>query len=878
MPRRKHSDVQDEEAGRDATTPAPRWSNLVQPRVHGFATYEWNVVAGTTWYSPEWSEITQSDDYDNTKADDKEWWLPRLHPEDTAPLQRAILAVYTGFLDKYEITYRLKRGDGTWRWLYHRARVTEKNKDGSPLLVSGICLDVTDVFPGKSGLKTSGVISQMDYHSMLENSPDLFIRFDKSLTPVYANPALAKYLGSTREDFAHIGAMKDIKITESYKLKLQKHLELVFIEQAVVREDLALTLSDGSEVSGECSLWPEFDEYGNVHYAMAQFRDRTEQRRMRQQLMLNEQRLEALYRLTMMENASEYEVLNFVMDSVLKLTNSRNGFFFIPENESSDKGYLLWSKDHYDFLEEHHLPEDRMPADLIIQMTDAMGRRNYRSINNGDGVTPLYVVFNGRMSVMRGIIAPGMEGSRLVCIAGVCNKDCDYEESDLQQLETFINSAWLILRRRRFVQELQQAKEAAEAANKAKDAFLANVSHELRTPLNGVLSMLQLIDGMPMEKQQQEYLQTAQSSGRALLRIISDLLDFSCMEAGKMSLAVDLFDCPEVVWSALSVFEDDAAKKGLALNCHVDSSVPRHLIGDESRVRQVIFNIVGNALKFTSEGSITVTCSSLADNIEGRVGILLTVEDTGMGISPEKLSSIFDAFTQMESVHRRKYSGTGLGLSIVKHLVSMMDGQVTLSSEPGSGTTVRCTMYFEPAPPSPVNLSVSRDGQEETPVLPLDILVAEDDKVGSLAIRAFLEREGHRVVCMDDGKQAMEALQVHSFHCLFTDIEMPHVDGLSLIRLIREGSAENFPPSAEVIARVRQIFPQSPGRTPLFDSNIAVVAVSAHTMIGDRERFLKHGMDYYISKPIIKKELDEALRHVFRKVCSARLLPGCAEL
>lgn len=837
----------------------PRWPFTVQPSIPGFATHEWDIVEGTVWYSEEWKNITQSD-YDPTKPNDQAWWTERVFPADMAKIYKACLAVHAGFLETTEIVYRLKREDGVWRTLFSRSKVTARTKEGAPALACGICVDITDML-ANGLLPMEDSVSDIDFQSMLDNSPDLFIRFNRSLKPVYVNPAVNRYLGGTNNTPGN-----EFRMTGDYKEVFQRNVEKVFTEKAVVREELCIAMSDGSEVIGDCSFWPEFDSEGTVQHAMMQFRDITEQRCMEQRIKLNERRLDALYRLTLMDNAQEAEMLQFVMNSLLQLSDSSSGFIFFPSGEDSDRGILLWSGDHYDNFAHHYLPDDHLPHDLIVQMTGTDGRRRYRSINNARGDTPLHVIFDGKMSVERGIISQVMEEGRLVCIAGVCNKDTDYEESDLQQLETFINSAWLILRRRRFLQELQEAKDAAETANKAKNAFLANVSHELRTPLNGVLSMLQLIDSLPLGNEQKEYLQTAQASGKALLRIISDLLDYSGMEAGKMPLAVDVFDCGAAVRSALGMFAEDAARKGLKFSYSIDPAIPPYLLGDEARVRQIVFNVVGNALKFTSQGSIDVNCSLVAGKEPGSAGIEFTVTDTGIGIPKDKLASIFEAFNQVENSHRRQYKGTGLGLSIVKHLVALMQGSVTVESEIGKGTTVRCLLYFglsqEPVKTTPaVFPSVS-----EVSGKVLDILVAEDDTVGRMAIRAFLQKRGHRVLCVQDGALAMEALQVYPFHCVFTDITMPNLDGIGLLRRIRTGDTGGMTPSDAIRSQVAELFGTETDAMAKIAPGFTVIAISAHAMMGDKDYFLGLGMDYYLSKPIDGKELDDALDFVIRKV------------
>ena len=836
------------------------------PFLEGVTSFEWDIVEGTTRYSDEWRNITLSEEYDWTRPNNEEWWNKRVHPHDMPILHRTCLALLAGFVDKANLTYRLRRNDGDWRTLYMRSRVDRRGEDGSPLTVVGICIDITDTVLKPQDHPGSSSVSDFDYHSMLENSPDVFIRLTEDLKPVYANPMIVQYIGRRPEDKALSDTPANLDILGDYKDVLRRNVKRVFTERTASREAISFTLPDGREVFGECSFWPEYNAEGKVRHAMLQFRDYTEKKRLEQQMQLNEQRQEALYRLTLMESDSEQDILRFVMESVLKLTDSRSGFIFFPEVPDSDKGYLYWSTDHYTFLEPRHMPSDRLPHDLLIQLSDGQGNPRYRSINNGDGVTPLYVVFDGKMEVMRGITTPVMEEHRVVCIAGVCNKDTAYSESDLQQLETFVNSAWLILRRRRFVNELQKAKDAAEAANRAKNAFLANISHELRTPLNGVLSMLQLIESLPMSDEQREYLHTAQYSGSALMRIIADLLDFSCMESGKMPLSAELFDCREALRSALRVLQEEAREKRLRFDCRIAPDLPHYLWGDGHRLRQIVFNLVGNALKYTSEGVIKVSCESVKGDRPGRAGLSLTVQDTGIGIPQDKLSVIFDAFTQIENAGKGKYPGTGLGLSIVKHLVGMMDGSLSVQSEPGNGTIFHCVLFFD-LPAVGTEARGASLVQGTCAARPLDILVAEDDEVGRFAIRSFLQKEGHKVVCVSDGKQALEALQLHSFHCLFTDIAMPYVDGLELVRLVRSGCAECvYPPSQETCALVRAVFPGGDCSPQAIPKDITIVAVTAHTMIGDRERFLGEGVNHYVSKPIIRTELDEALRYAARRL------------
>ena len=580
-----------------------------------------------------------------------------------------------------------------------------------------------------------------------------------------------------------------------------------------------------------------------------------------QRSILNERRLTALYQLTQMEKASEDEVLHFALSSIMQLTDSESAFIFLPKEDLLGDGRMFWSRDHYTSLDKSYLPDSQLLPEFHPYMTDEKGAPIDRLLRNGDGVTPLFFMYDGQVPIMRHILCPIVEDGRVVCLAAIRNKKTDYDDSDMQQVETFINNVWLTLQRRRRILELELAKEAAEAADKAKGEFLANVSHELRTPLNGILGMLQLLEDVPMTDQQREFLNAAHLSGNALVRIISDILDFSRIESGKMPLEKELFDFKASVLSSLRIFREEAEKRNLAFVTEMDSVIPDVLRGDDTRIRQIIFNLVGNAFKFTREGGITVSCALASAPREEKVTLLISVADTGIGIPKDKQNTLFNAFTRVDTFFTKKYSGTGLGLSIVKRLVDMMEGEIHLDSEPGKGTSISCTVVLE-APGRTEKIPEAVHPAGEPGQKPLDILVAEDDAVGRFAMRAFLLRSGHRAVCVQDGRQALEALQLHPFDCLLTDIQMPDMDGLELARHIQENRVHEFPPSNEVQALVREVFPDSPDGAMPVNPAIPIVAVSAHTMVGDKERFLQQGIDYYIAKPIVVRQLNEVLSKV----------------
>lgn len=803
------------------------------------------------------------------------WW-GQVHDDDVRPFLAMAKDIGGGGTEYYETLFRVRRADGTWVWFFSRGTVTEKY-EGKAVLVSGSIMDVSAL---RSDVKFQhGCQEASNSDAMLAYSPDLIVRMDEELTPLCTNPRIARYL--TRATAHDESLENDLTsaINPTQIRFFQEKVQNVFAYGFSIREKVTFPTSYGHEVTGEYSFWPEFDSEGTVVAVLTQFRDLTDQILAERRAKLNEMRLEALYRLSQMDSAAESQVLNHVIESLIQLTESEAGFLFFPHADPRGTGEVVWSKSLFPFIEASRPPHKQLPRDLLTLVSDekhAFGRL----LANGNGVYPLLRPFDGRFDLFRFISAPVRDRGRIFCIAAAFNKDTRYEESDLQQLEAFTNSAWHILRRHKLINALHQAKEAAERANrelhlakesaenanKVKDTFLANVSHELRTPLNGVLSMLQLLDPTPLSERQREYVETAQVSSKALLRIISDILDISRIEAGKFALHFEIMDLKNTVKSSLDMFRFEAERKGLEFSLHMDETIPDYVFGDDARVRQVLFNLVGNAIKFTERGRISVGCSAVRSQKAGEAVVRFWVEDTGIGIPLEMQDSIFEAFTQVDSSSTKKYPGTGLGLTIAKRIVELAGGEIGLESRPGIGTSVQCTLCFKEAPPLSGPHETCEEQFAHTPARQMDILVAEDDPTNRFALATFIQRLGHNPLCVNNGRQALEALQLHRFDCLFTDIQMPDMDGLEVVRRIRENRLDDIPPSDETRALLREGARTDIGSPSPTNPGIPVVSVTAHAMTGDKDRFLKLGMNFYLSKPIQLQELRSILQQIAKKL------------
>lgn len=716
-------------------------------------------------------------DYTGTSLEESSGygWADIIHPKDLDLYVSArTSAMYT--MESFHLEARILHSDGSYRWCH---------------IVGDPYFDLDKQYAGYIGSindineQKEAEVDLMRYRKIIHKARDIIFFLDLEGNIIEANQNAIGAYGYTNEELCSMN-IRHIREDWGYtKKQMEEADKSGILFEAVHRR------KDGSCFPVEVSS--QGTRIGTERVIFSVVRDITD--RKKAEAKINENHIK--YRSLFMNMQNGYAYYNTIYDNDNKLVDLK----FKEVNEAFERLFGLKKKK---LIDKNHSEIFHNSIDMIAQIIS----RNLYKLTRGESVH-VNEYYSSTYDKWLSLSVYSPKANDIVTIIS--------DISPMKQTEL----------------RLIAAKEAAEAANKAKSEFLANMSHEIRTPINGMVGMVDLTLITELEEEQKENLLMAKECAGSLLKIINDVLDFSKMEVGKLVIENINFNIKQLIEDIVKTHTSRIEEKGLEFNYVFSSTIPQFLVGDPNRIRQILNNMISNALKFTQKGSITVSVKKLKGN-DDEIELNFSVCDTGIGIAPEDIDKLFKSFSQIETSFTKKFGGTGLGLAISKNLVEMMDGKIGVDSQKGIGSTFYFTLKFK------IGIGI----KETTNVLPritrttkpLRILLAEDDAINQMVIRKILQEKGHIVDTANNGVEALELFEPGAYDVILMDIQMPVMNGVEAAQKIKEKED--------------------------YDNHTPIIAVTAYALQGDRERFLSLGMDEYLTKPIKMDELFHTLDKV----------------
>ncbi|PZO39057.1 MAG: hypothetical protein DCF19_15135 [Pseudanabaena frigida] len=735
---------------------------------------------------------------------------------------------------------------------------------GDDVIQFCICRDITQRKLAEEKLRKQ----EQEVRTLIENAPDIICRFDRDLRYTYINPVIESIIGLSPENF--IGkSNRDLEFPNNFVDFSNQSVERVFTSGEMNIVEFKYAGSDATKYF-QSRLMPEFDANGVVVSVIAISRDFTEQKLAEQELRLRVQREQMLNQFiqTIRSSLDLQIIFNAATQAIVNLLDLKQSGIVQYLAERKVWKHIAVFRNPIDVVE---------PFEIILEIPDhgnpfaeRLKRMEIIQVNDTDKIEDeinkeIAKRKSGAWLLVPIIVNEKVWGSFSLVKS---HKVVLWEDDEIELTQTIANQLAIAIQQATLYQQLQlelaerkqtevelaQAKELAEAANKAKSAFLANMSHEIRTPMNGVLGMAQLLANTPLNDEQKDFVSTILDSGDLLITVINDILDFSKIESGNLHLETKDFNFTDTLISACNLLSKEASDKNISLQYQVNCNIASKTIGDSSRLRQIFINLIGNAIKFTERGFVSITVDGefiTANTYKFRCAIA----DTGVGIDCDRINNLFKPFAQADASINRKFGGTGLGLAICKRLVELMDGTVWVESRgvvagnPPPDWFVRAahhniqgsTFYFTVALPlaSQNQLNEKHDSLsvmdfEISPErLPIKILVVEDNILNQKIARLMLQRLGYEADVVENGHEFLVAMSDQQYDLVFMDVQMPVIDGLTATKTIRENLISSTKPW--------------------------IVALTADALPADHQDCIDAGMNDYISKPFTLKEIERAI-------------------
>lgn len=764
------------------------------------AIFELDFEADKSWHNTVFKQLLNSYNDDLSMVENRRIWRSKLHPEDRERVIKNIESAYLGNSTSWSDEFRFLKADGNYGVFYERAIII-RDDSGKPTRFIGSMLDVTDLKKAEDDL----LKMHKKLASIFEAIPDLL--FEISLDGIIYN------YHSRNNDLLNIPPAELLGKT-FYEVMPPDAANLVMsaLQEASVKgfsngRQYTLELPDGIHWF-ELSIAPMKEgENSDLHFICLS-RDITESKKVDFALYKSEERSRGLL------NNLEAGIVVHASDTSIIISNSMAAQL-LGLNDDQMKGKKAFDP-AWTFLNEDFtiMPVEKYPVNQII--ADKKAFKNVTvGVNRPAKQDVIWLLCNG---------------------FPVLDKNGDITEIVI----SFMN----ITARKLLEIELVKSKEQAEAANRAKTDFLANMSHEIRTPLNGIIGFTHLLMKSDLKKNQAEYMSTINESATSLMHIVNDVLDFSKIESGKLELNIEEINLFKLTRQVVDLFNYQANLKKIDLVLNIDSNVPQYIMGDSVRLKQILVNLLSNALKFTTFGEIRLDITEVPNsNIKSSV-LKFSVKDTGIGIKVNNNQKIFNSFVQEDNSTNRKFGGTGLGLAISNQLLALMDSKLQLISKYGDGSDFFFEIEFKKSKHKKNSERIA--ALLESPIVPTEaltdkkVLIVEDNKINMLLAKTLVKKLISNCIIFEakDGNEAVEQYIKEKPDVILMDIQMPNKNGYEATDEIRK----------------------------LKDSeNIPIIAITAGIMIGDKEKCLEAGMNDYLPKPIIQVDLEKMLHKWLHK-------------
>lgn len=810
---------------------------LYRLAMHGTSDglWDWNPLTNYVFYSPRYKAMLGYEEHEF--SNNVEEWESRVHPDDKEAAWLAVQECLEGKTEQYRVTFRMRHKNGEWRWIMSRATAHRDDK-GRVYRMAGAHTDITEFKELEERIRES----ENQFRTMAESIPQLAWMADPDGWILWYNQRWYDYTGTTLEEMQGWGWEK---VHDPEELPRVGAVWRKALESGKAWSDtFPLRRHDGHMRWHLSRAMPIRDASGKILRWFGTNTDITEQRETELALQVQNQRLELLAQVSnsLLIGESPKQMLDEAFDNLVRQLNVEYYFNYMVDIQHPNM-LILESSNGLDAAQRvafRHIRFGEYICGRIAETKKPIILENIHA--RTDEMTSAIRQMKVRAYAGHPLIAHG----RLIGTLAFCSSTRNhFSDDEIYIMKTVCDQIASAVERMRLIDELSEQKEKAEAANIAKSEFLANMSHEIRTPMNAVIGISNILAmSNTLAPRQRELVNTLRTSSESLLALINDMLDIAKIESKNIELEEIPFNLDELITEVKAVFMPKAQEKMLALRYHYHADAAPNFVGDPLRIRQILTNLMSNAIKFTQEGAIDIAVRLTPRSTKEECYLHIAVKDTGIGIPEAKIETIFEKFTQADSSITRQFGGTGLGLSISKSLAEIMGGGLAVESAVGKGSVF--TLHIPVGFAEGENLKLLKKEPANIMVLGNNnlhqhcVLLVEDYAANVLVAATMLKSLNYSCEVASNGIEALDKVRTcrDRYCAVLMDVQMPGMDGFQVTKVIREDEEELGLP------------------------RLKIVAMTAHALAGDRERCLNAGMDDYIPKPFDPMVLQKVLSDI----------------